>query len=260
MLSVQIVTFSLRYCNWMFKKSCLFFVTVLMVHIFSNFPQSTKKYRESLFQGWYLQMSHQKQKPMESQRRRQKMQTEHLPSRKFSIKLILNCAQYIQAFRLSWHAVGSLFGWYKMLYFQQSTFIGCFHLKYRLKFYLVIYAFQSFKSEFYIKVKDYQLLNCHVVYLKPSVRWTCAKDIWYKFSAHMGVLYGYFHIYGVSYTQMFQNISEELLKREKTVQEKCLSNDNFWVHFCVLITSIYFIFHLQMSQMCIMRAHIITET
>jgi len=33
-------------------------------------------------------------------------------------------------------------------------------------------------SEFFIKVKSYHLLNCHVVYLKPSVRWPCASYIW----------------------------------------------------------------------------------
>lgn len=120
------------------------------------------------------------------------------------------------------------------------------------------------------------------MYLKPSVRWPCARYIWYKFSelgtkkkkktvsfkfelkfsAHLGVLYGYFHICCVSYIQSFQNISEEeLLKRENSVQEKCLNNDNSWIHFYVLITSSYFIiFQLQMSQMCIMRAHIVATT
>lgn len=53
-----------------------------------------------------------------------------------------------------------------------------------------------------------------------------------KFIAHLGVLYGYFHICGVSYKQSFQNSSEEeLLKRENSVQEKCLNNDNSWIHF-----------------------------
>ena len=83
-----------------------------------------------------------------------------------------------------------------------------------------------------------------------------------KLSAHLGVLYGYFHICGVSYIRSFQNTSEEeLLKRENSAQEKCLNNDNFWIHFYVLITSNYFIiFQLQMSQMCIMRAHVVTTT